>query len=202
MRPLTVCCLLRLQPQHPPCVSLDGMRYVLPYSSPLIFNVKKRWWGAPLLRMLQTEYKNPLADHYPNLLAAGRIDVTQSGQQQPLALTGVALGERLLKPNDRVCVRLHRHEPPVPDVPIEIIHRGSWRPDGDSPAAADGTAASASVAPASSAAAAAIPESAIASETLVVNKPAGMPVHASGRYQWNTVVGRLWSEHGIEAFRQ
>ena len=36
----------------------------------------------------------------------------------------------------------------------------------------------------------------------MVNKPAGMPVHASGRYMHNTVVGRLRNELGIEAFRQ
>ena len=121
-------------------------------------------------------------------MSHGRISVSASGKKQPLPAS--SLPSHILQPNDRVCIRMHRHEPPVPDAPIEILH---YKPAGDASAAA----AVSALAGASSA-----PVSAHSSETIVVNKPAGIPVHASGRYMCNTVVGRLKSEHGIEAFRE
>jgi hypothetical protein len=250
---------------------LDGMRYLRPYLSPLDFFVKKRWWGCTLRACLEAEYKNPAPNFYERLFehddelmsncsnSSGggggeverrRVTVTESGQKHPLPLSGRALAARLLNNNDRVVVQLHRHEPPVPDLPIEILHRGGvaatasatmmteddsgrrLQPNNSAADAAAAAIASASAGVAASLAAstAAHEASSLSSavvaasgaftaactahtppvsglvwsseETLVVNKPAGIPVHASGRYQWNTVVGRLRSEHGIEAFRQ
>lgn len=178
-----------------PCyiLSSSGVRYVRPYDNEFVFFVKKRWWDHGLLDMLQVEYKNPIAHFYASLLEHNRIILLPSGASKPMPTA--ALQTHILKPNDRITLKLHRHEPPVPDngKPIEIIHYA--------PISASSAASSSSMA-------ATIPSSAnefsssLACETLVVNKPAGMPVHASGRYLHNTVVGRLKVELGIEAFRK
>jgi tRNA pseudouridine synthase 9 len=144
------------------------------------------WWGALLLDMLRVEYKNPLPTYYDQLLAGGRIRVTPHRSNAKPVVEPSALAKHELRMNDRVCITMHRHEPAVSAQRIEILHHIT----ADSPAAAASSSSSPAVASCSQ-----------SHETIVVNKPAGIPVHASGRYLSNTIVGILKNEHGIDAFR-
>lgn len=73
-----------------------------------------------------------------------RVEGTTVGEETPLA--------------SGACIRhlIHRHEPPVPCTPIEVVGETS--------------------------------------ELVVVNKPAGVPVHTAGQYRKNTVLGILQAQ--------
>ena len=178
-----------------------------PYSHSFSFSVKKRWWGFPLRAMLEAEYKNPLSAEgfYARLIDSGRVSVLRAGAKAASSESGPrALASRLVLPNDRVTLQLHRHEPPVPDTQLIFVHQPqAQRTHNDAeevPAHSDATLVPAAAV--SSSSSPSLQPVSLASETLVVCKPAGVPVHASGRYQWNTVVGILKQRYGIEAWRK
>jgi 23S rRNA-/tRNA-specific pseudouridylate synthase len=148
-----------------------------------------RWYGASLLEMLRIEYKNPLLDYYDRLIAAGCVQVQPARSSSKRITDPAIVLQHVVQPNDLVCLTMHRHEPPVAATQIEILHHG--RASGE-PAPADENAASMEV----------DVEASSSAETIVVNKPGGIPVHASGRYFSNTIVGILKSEHDIDAIRQ
>lgn len=58
--------------------------------------------------------------------------------------------DTILQHNDLIAHTVHRHEPPVTDKPIEIVHEDK--------------------------------------DLFVINKPASIQVHPSGRYRHNTVI--------------
>eukprot|EP00050_Salpingoeca_kvevrii_P017078 m.61516 g.61516 ORF g.61516 m.61516 type:complete len:493 (-) comp7343_c0_seq3:2-1480(-) len=67
--------------------------------------------------------------------------------------------DHVLRDGDYMVNRVHRHEPPVTDQPIEIIAQND--------------------------------------DYIVVDKPASIPVHPSGRYRHNTILLLLGHEHDI-----
>ena len=192
----------------PPIVYLSflGSRYVRPYCHSFSFSVKKRWWGFPLRAMLEAEYKNPLSKEgfYARLIDSGRVSVLKAGAKAASSESGPrALASRLMLLNDRVTLQLHRHEPPVPDTEIIFVHQPqAWGTRNETEGAAANTDAAIVPAVAASSSPPSLQQVSLASETLVVCKPSGLPVHASGRYQWNTVVGILKQRYGIEAWRK
>lgn len=64
-----------------------------------------------------------------------------------------------MKNGDVISHTLHRHEPPVTDQPIGIVHEDD--------------------------------------DMIVINKPAGVPVHPAGRYKYNSIIEIMRAERGI-----
>ncbi len=66
----------------------------------------------------------------------------------------------IIKNGDLISHTLHRHEPPVTDQPIGIVHEDN--------------------------------------DVIVINKPAGVPVHPTGRYNFNSLIEIMRSERGLD----
>lgn len=118
-----------------------GLRHVYPYYHTYHVNVKQRWEGHSLEHAFnQTFYA--ISD--PNWV---RRDVKDGS----LTINGCATSaDHLLRKSDKIQHTVHRHELPVTDFEVEILH--------------------------------------IDSHMLVVNKPPGIPIHPTGRYQHNTLL--------------
>lgn len=71
----------------------------------------------------------------------------------------VASVRALVKNGDVISHTLHRHEPPVTDQPIGIVHEDN--------------------------------------DMIVINKPAGVPVHPAGRYNYNSIIEIMRAERGL-----
>ncbi|KAJ3520049.1 hypothetical protein NM208_g13882 [Fusarium decemcellulare] len=65
----------------------------------------------------------------------------------------------ILRNGDLISHTLHRHEPPVTEEPVGIIHEDE--------------------------------------DMIVINKPAGVPVHPAGRYNFNSVIEIMKSDRGV-----
>ncbi|KAL2758745.1 hypothetical protein ACRALDRAFT_1061861 [Sodiomyces alcalophilus JCM 7366] len=126
----------------------DGLRKVKPYHWTYHTFCKERWRGRTLLDVFECEFRAHSRSYYQDAIEDGRIIVNGKSVSP----------DYLLENGDLVNHTVHRHEPPVTDEPIGIIHED------------DGI--------------------------LVVNKPAGMPVHPAGRYQFNSMTEILRSERG------
>ncbi len=127
----------------------------------------------------------------------GRVSVQPSGARHARITSPAALHTHVMRPNDTVIINLHRHEPPVVDARIDFLH---YKPV-NSPSPAAGVTSSSPAASAASTDVDVSSASTLLPHTIVVHKPAGIPVHASGRYVHNTIVGILQSDHGITAYR-
>lgn len=139
--PLTLRTNTTLFEQVRPVYYFDrGLRRVRPYYFEYQTYTKARWLGRSLLEVLQREFRDRPPCYYREAIERGWI--TLNGQATKLDV--------VLKSNDLLGHRLHRHEPPVTTQLPRLIHQG------------DGF--------------------------LVVEKPASIPVHPSGRYRFNTLV--------------
>eukprot|EP00892_Ulva_mutabilis_P001131 jgi/Ulvmu1/11018/UM007_0198.1 len=133
-------CETPVLPEH--YIIVGDLRYVLPYHFDFRLHAKKRMVGVPLVDLFSSEFPVRPRSYYEAALADGRLrvegDLDDNGGLRP--------GQ---------CCRhfVHRHEPPVPAAPVEVLE------------VTDGIVA--------------------------VNKPACMPVHVTGQYRKNTVVGLL-----------
>ncbi|KNE65366.1 RluA family pseudouridine synthase [Allomyces macrogynus ATCC 38327] len=117
-----------------------GLRRVTPYYYLYKTHAKQRWLGMELLAVFDKEFQDRQPGYYKKAIDSGAIQVNH--QSVPTTY--------LLKNNDLITHRNHRHEPPVTSAPITILARTP--------------------------------------HFVVVNKPASIPVHPSGRYRHNSVL--------------
>lgn len=126
----------------------DGLRRVAPYHFTYNTHCKERWRNRPLLDIYESEFRDRPVEYYRQSMLRGTIFVN-----------GRRVGpEYVLRNGDLISHTLHRHEPPVTEDPVQIIHEDE--------------------------------------DMIVINKPAGVPVHPAGRYNFNSVVEIMKSDRG------
>ncbi|KAJ1973650.1 DRAP deaminase, partial [Dimargaris xerosporica] len=121
-----------------------GLRKVMPYDYTYQTYAKGRWIGLALLELFAREFRDQPPSYYDQAIRSGRIRINHAM---------VAPSTRI-KGHDVITHRIHRHEPPVADQPVAVIHETD--------------------------------------DVMVVNKPASIPVHPSGRYRHNTLLHILY----------
>jgi tRNA pseudouridine synthase 9 len=89
----------------------NGLRKVEPYDYIYKTYAKQRWLGKSIFEIFEKEFHDRSTDYYKHAILNGRITV--NGLQ-------VAL-EYIVKNSDLIENRIHRHEPPVCDLKIEIV---------------------------------------------------------------------------------
>ncbi|KAK8858451.1 hypothetical protein IAR55_002678 [Kwoniella newhampshirensis] len=88
------------------------LRYIKPYWWPYKTFVKERWIGRQLLEVISTEFRDRSTEYYKHALDSG---VTR--------VNGVtARADLILRNGDRIDNTVHRHEPPVTNDPVLILH--------------------------------------------------------------------------------
>ncbi|KAJ4247186.1 DRAP deaminase [Fusarium torreyae] len=126
----------------------DGLRRVRPYHFTYNTHCKERWRNRPLLEIYESEFRDRPLEYYRQSMIKGTIFVN-----------GRRVGpDYILRNGDLISHTLHRHEPPVTEDPVQIIHEDD--------------------------------------DMIVINKPAGVPVHPAGRYNFNSVVEIMKSDRG------
>ncbi|ORY31392.1 pseudouridine synthase [Naematelia encephala] len=88
------------------------LRYQTPYWWPYRTFVKKRWIGRELLEVVSTEFRDRSVEYYRHALESGVTRVNGA----------VAWPELVLRDGDRIDNTVHRHEPPITNDPILILH--------------------------------------------------------------------------------
>lgn len=126
-----------------------GLRKIRPYFFEYRTFVKQRWLKRTLFDVFRAEFRDRPPEYYKEAVERGLITV--DGAQVGL--------DHVLRDNQVICHKIHRHEPPISGEPLEILFRSD--------------------------------------QMLVVNKPASMPVHPSGRYKFNSLVEILKHEGGF-----
>lgn len=126
----------------------DGFRRLKPYHFTYTTNCKERWRGRELIDIFESEFRDRPLEYYRRAMVGGEV-----------AVNNKAVGpHHVLKNGDCITHTLHRHEPPVTDDEIGIIHEDN--------------------------------------DMIVINKPSGVPVHPSGRYNFNSVTEIMKSQRG------
>lgn len=126
----------------------DGLRKVYPYQYLYQSFAKRRWMGRKLRDILGKEFRDISEEQLKR-----RFD------EQRILINGNPIKwDYVIKSNDFVAHRSHRHELAVLATPIKVIHEDK--------------------------------------DTLVVDKPPSMPIHACGRYRHNSVMHILQKEYG------
>ncbi|XP_070574843.1 pseudouridylate synthase RPUSD2-like [Ptychodera flava] len=124
----------------------NGLRKVYPYYYTFSTHCKGRWVGITLHEVFRREFRSESPEYYAAAINSGMITV--NGRKASL--------DYVMKNNDFMRSRVHRHEPPVTGKAINIIECNQ--------------------------------------DILVINKPASIPVHPSGRYRHNTIMFLLGKE--------
>ncbi|KAF5008979.1 hypothetical protein FDECE_4775 [Fusarium decemcellulare] len=127
----------------------DGLRRVAPYHYTYNTWCKERWRNRPLLEIYESEFRDRPLEYYRQSMLRGTIFVN-SRRVGP---------DYILRNGDLISHTLHRHEPPVTEEPVGIIHEDD--------------------------------------DMIVINKPAGVPVHPAGRYNFNSVIEIMKSDRGV-----
>lgn len=126
----------------------DGLRRVAPYHFTYNTHCKERWRNRPLLDIYESEFRDRPLEYYRQSMVRGTIFVN-----------GRRVGpDYVIRNGDLISHTLHRHEPPVTEEPVQVIHEDQ--------------------------------------DMIVINKPAGVPVHPAGRYNFNSVTEIMKSERG------
>ncbi|CAH3139265.1 unnamed protein product, partial [Porites lobata] len=93
------------------CYVKNGLRHVHPYYFTFTTYCKGRWVGRTLMEVFKEEFRSETEEYYEKAIKAGKITVNG----------GVAFQDTMLKDNDIICNKVHRHEPPVVGDPFEIV---------------------------------------------------------------------------------
>ncbi|EPX72772.1 tRNA pseudouridylate synthase [Schizosaccharomyces octosporus yFS286] len=125
----------------------DGLRRVPPYFYEYITFAKLRWYGKTLLEIFNTEFRDREPGYYEKAIRGGQVNVNHK----------VGNVDTIINNGYIVSHHAHRHEPPVSDQPVAIVHEDE--------------------------------------KFVVIDKPAGVPVHPTGRYNHNTVLHILMKEN-------
>ncbi|KAJ1976835.1 DRAP deaminase [Dimargaris verticillata] len=123
-----------------------GLRKVTPYDYTYQTYAKGRWIGLTLLELFTREFRDQPPSYYDQAIRSGRIRINNA----------VVDSSTCIKGHDVIMHRIHRHEPPVADQPVTVVHETD--------------------------------------DVMVVNKPASIPVHPSGRYRHNTLLHILYKQ--------
>ncbi|XP_071502438.1 uncharacterized protein [Diadema antillarum] len=89
----------------------NGLRKVKPYVYKFETHAKGRWFGCKLLDVFKKEFRLETPEYYEVAIKEGLIRVNK----------GAASPDRILRNNDFMQSKVHRHEPPVSGEPIQII---------------------------------------------------------------------------------
>ncbi|KAL1919482.1 uncharacterized protein VTP21DRAFT_2175 [Calcarisporiella thermophila] len=130
----------REEDKHVEYFEENGLHKVKPYFFEYRAYAKGRWIGKPLLRVFVDEFRDRTQSYYEYAIRKGLITLNSE----------MVSPETLVRNQDVVGHRIHRHEPPVSAQPIRVVAR--------------------------------------ADNLVVIDKPASVPVHPSGRYRYNTVL--------------
>lgn len=126
----------------------NGLRHVYPYYHLFDIFVKDRWIGHTLEHAMQASFY-PVV--HENWVERGTLNGSITVNGSPTSK------DHLLVRKDKIQHLIHRHELPVRDLKVDILHKDS--------------------------------------HIVVVNKPPGLPIHPTGRYQHNTLMYILAREH-------
>ncbi|KAJ8302451.1 hypothetical protein KUTeg_018847 [Tegillarca granosa] len=89
----------------------NGLRKVYPYYFDFSSYVKERWFGREILEVFASEFHSEPREYYKQAIENGSITVNGK----------VVSCDYKLKGNSMIVNKMHRHENPVIDAPIEII---------------------------------------------------------------------------------
>ncbi|SJX62563.1 related to DRAP deaminase RIB2 [Sporisorium reilianum f. sp. reilianum] len=91
----------------------DGLRKTQPYWYEFQTYAKQRWFGRELIEIMTTEFRDRTKEYYVWAIHRGicTVNAQKAAIHQPIG------------DGDKICNSVHRHEPPVTDEPIKIIHR-------------------------------------------------------------------------------
>ncbi|KAF8525795.1 pseudouridine synthase [Hysterangium stoloniferum] len=90
-----------------------GLKRVAPYWAPLRTMAKGRWLNREILELVSTEFRDRSIEYYRFALEAGVTSVNGK----------IAKPGTIIKNGDCIQNIVHRHEPPVTSIPIEILVR-------------------------------------------------------------------------------
>ncbi|CAG8595912.1 13674_t:CDS:2 [Ambispora leptoticha] len=127
-----------------------GLRKVKPYYFEFQAYAKGRWIGKSISDVFCTEFRDQSPEYYKSAIRKGLITINGNHVS----------AETIIRNQDIIGHKIHRHEPPVTGQPIAIL-----KVDNDG--------------------------------VLVIDKPASIPVHPTGRYRHNTILHILRIEHGF-----
>ena len=93
------------------CYSVRGLRYVTPYYFTFTTHCKGRWVGKRLIDVFTQEFRMESPAYYEAAIRNGKITIDDC----------TVSPNEVLKQNQLIRTRIHRHEPPVNDCPIEFV---------------------------------------------------------------------------------
>ncbi|XP_047340952.1 RNA pseudouridine synthase 7 isoform X2 [Impatiens glandulifera] len=102
-------------PERQDYIFQDGVRYVKPYYFEFISHVKNRWAGKSIVDLFADEFKGRPYDYYVSAVKSGRIQV--DGELVPVSY--------IVKSSQKISHFLHRHEPPVMALDVNVLHKDS-----------------------------------------------------------------------------
>ncbi|KAI9719889.1 MAG: hypothetical protein M1828_006019 [Chrysothrix sp. TS-e1954] len=129
-----------LDPWPRPYHYSDGLRRVQPYHYTYKTYCKERWRGRPILEIFEDEFRDRPVEYYKRTLESGGFAINGKTIYSPATI---------VSNGDLISHTVHRHEPPVIDQPIGVVHEDD--------------------------------------NIVVINKPASIPVHPTGRYNYNSL---------------
>ncbi|KAL0029889.1 hypothetical protein WJX77_006132 [Trebouxia sp. C0004] len=94
-------------------MKVNGLRLVKPYYFDFLCSVKKRWLGKTIIDVFSEEFASRPRSYYQEAFEDGRLRI-EGGK-------GTATADTLLNGNHRMRHFIHRHEPPVLDLPLEVV---------------------------------------------------------------------------------
>ncbi|XVF08649.1 hypothetical protein REPUB_Repub07fG0020700 [Reevesia pubescens] len=89
----------------------NGKRHVRPYYFEFVSHVNKRWEGKTIVDLFAQEFRGRSRDYYVSAVKCGRIQV--DGENIPVSY--------IVKRCEKISHFLHRHEPPVMALDVEIL---------------------------------------------------------------------------------
>ncbi|KAF9960692.1 hypothetical protein BGZ72_006262 [Mortierella alpina] len=91
----------------------NGLRKIKPYFFKYQTYAKGRWLGRPLIEVFNTEFRDRDNAFYERAIQDGRIKVNDETVSQ----------NYIIKNSDIVAHDIHRHEPPVADLPVKVVRQ-------------------------------------------------------------------------------
>lgn len=179
-------------PLKEPYILESGLIQVVPYFQTRKIFCKERWFQRSVADVLRSEFNNthkPSSDtpepaQYLKDIAAGNVTLTKRQLGTPRG-PRPAVASAIIESGSVLEYRVHMHEPPIrAGAELVALMR---RPDTGSAGSRGGCNGTGLV----------IYES---EDTLVINKPAGVPVHPTGRYHHNSLTLILESCLGYKVF--
>mmetsp|Transcript_4382 Transcript_4382/g.8707 ORF Transcript_4382/g.8707 Transcript_4382/m.8707 type:complete len:419 (+) Transcript_4382:173-1429(+) len=105
------------EPRKDDFVISGPFRLVKPYHFDFVCSVKQRWAGQTIIDIFEKEFKGRNRAYYENAFKVGKLRVEGPKKKKGRVVTA----DTLLNQGERMRHHVHRHEPPVPNIPIQII---------------------------------------------------------------------------------